>query len=308
MPPGFGGYGISHTTTKKGLGMRANMAVWKMVILGAAMTVAGAGAADAKTRGTHIHTAASMTPRAGSMRVSAAEPGAKRVRIGGHGRKQAYLSRGASYGSGYSYGGGLQCVPFARENTGIELAGNAAAWWAAAAGIYERGSRPEVGSILNFRANGRMRSGHVAVVSNVDNARTVEIDHANWANHGGIARNVTVLDVSPDNDWSAVRVQLGSGDFGSVYPTYGFIYDRPDHGAMVANNATAPMPNALNPPPRDLRTTIQPVSAGDDDAVEVAEATPRRRYGIYRVSSRVVHRKSEAAVHLAGSRTRSHRH
>src|SRR3954451_15813770 len=31
--------------------------------------------------------------------------------------------------------GGLQCVPFARENTGIELTGNANTWWDAAAGV-----------------------------------------------------------------------------------------------------------------------------------------------------------------------------
>ena len=68
--------------------------------------------------------------------------------------------------------------------------------------------------------------------------REVEIDHANWwgpGMHGGVAHNVPVVDVSEANDWSAVRVGLGrSGDFGSVYPTYGFIYDRPDNGVQVA--------------------------------------------------------------------------
>jgi hypothetical protein len=63
-----------------------------------------------------------------------------------------------------------------------------------------------------------------------------------------------VVDVSEADDWSAVRVGLGrSGDFGSVYPTYGFIYDRPDSGVEVAA-ASAPSPQpALNPAPRDLR-------------------------------------------------------
>ena len=144
----------------------------------------------------------------------------------------------AAYRSGYSTGG-LQCVPFARENTGIELAGNAANWWDNAAGVYERGGRPEVGSILNFRATGRMHMGHVAVVSNVINSRNVQIDHANWSGRGVVTRNVTVVDVSPGNDWSAVRVALGTGDFGSIYPTYGFIYDRPDKGMMVANSGIA---------------------------------------------------------------------
>ena len=63
-----------------------------------------------------------------------------------------------------------------------------------------------------------------------------------------------VVDVSEANDWTAVRVGLGeSGKFGSVYPTYGFIYDRPDNGVMLAaRSAPAPQPE-LNPAPNDLR-------------------------------------------------------
>lgn len=140
----------------------------------------------------------------------------------------------SSFHSGFA-GGTLQCVPFARENTGIEIIGNAVNWWDNAAGIYERGARPEVGSVLNFRGTHRMRLGHVAVVSNVLDSRTVQIDHANWSGRGVVTRNVTVLDASPDNDWSAVRVTMSNGEFGSVYPTYGFIYDRPDKGVMLAN-------------------------------------------------------------------------
>ena len=143
--------------------------------------------------------------------------------------------------AGRSYGG-LQCVPFARAASGIELKGNAVNWWDAAAGVYQRGARPEPGSVLNFRANGHMRLGHVAVVTAVANSRDISIEHANWAgpgaNKGGVARNIPVEDVSPNNDWSEVRVGLGrSGDFGSVYPTYGFIYDRPDNGVMLANRS-----------------------------------------------------------------------
>ena len=65
-------------------------------------------------------------------------------------------------GSGFArYGrtsNALQCVPFARDNSGIAIVGNAVNWWGKAAGVYERGSRPEVGSVLNFRATGRMYS------------------------------------------------------------------------------------------------------------------------------------------------------
>ena len=133
----------------------------------------------------------------------------------------------------------IQCVAFARADTGIELAGNAVNWWNNAAGRYARGSAPEVGSVLNFRANTRMRLGHVAVVSNVVNSRVVRIDQSHWESRG-VSRDVSVVDVSPDNDWSAVRVALGHGDtYGSIYPTYGFIYPRPDDSSTsAASDAT----------------------------------------------------------------------
>ncbi len=186
-------------------------------------------------------------------------------------------------GMGYHrwYSSGLQCVPFARDNSGIELSGNAANWWGNASGLYERGSRPEVGSVLNFRASGRMRLGHVAVVSNVIDGRTVEVDHANWSSRGAIRRNVRVLDVSAFNDWTAVRVALGSGDFGSVYPTYGFIYDRPDHGTMLAN---AGVPAArpvitLRAAPFDLRPAAEQtfgslVPMQDEEVAEASDDAP----------------------------------
>lgn len=135
----------------------------------------------------------------------------------------------------------LQCVPFARAVSGIEIRGNAANWWEAAQGVYQRGSRPEYGSVLNFRPIGRMQLGHVAVVTAVLDSREIEIEHANWAGPSasktGISRNISVIDVSPGNNWAAVRVSLGrSGGYGSVYPTFGFIYDRPDRGIAEAGN------------------------------------------------------------------------
>ena len=161
---------------------------------------------------------------------------------------------------------GLQCVPFARAESGIVIKGNAANWWYAAAGVYARGSRPEPGAVLNFRATRNMRLGHVAVVTNVLSTREIEIDHANWAWTSATQGNVTlamrVIDVSPENDWTAVRVELGhTGQFGAVYPTYGFIYDRPDNGTMIANTLTSLHPTIERPPLDD---------------VEVAEAPPVR--------------------------------
>lgn len=152
---------------------------------------------------------------------------------------------------------GISCVPYARQVTGMQIAGNAWQWWDNAAGTYARGNRPETGAVLNFRANGRMHLGHVAVVSRVVNEREVIIDQANWptgGGYGGISHDVAVVDVSEANDWSAVRVELGrGGTFGSVYPTYGFIYNRPDTGMVTASvSRPAPMPE-INSAPSDLR-------------------------------------------------------
>lgn len=174
---------------------------------------------------------------------------------------------------------GISCVPYARIDSGIDLRGNAWQWWGHAAGIYARGQTPERGAVLAFRSNPRMPLGHVAVVSAIINRREVLINQANWSpsGHGGaIAKGVPVVDVSEANDWSAVRVGLGlSGKFGAVYPTYGFIYDRPDTNVQVAQARHAPAPEPrLNPAPGDLRPVAErPWSTYEE--VAQAPATPR---------------------------------
>jgi len=150
----------------------------------------------------------------------------------------------------------IQCVAFAKQDAGIVIAGNARDWWYNAEGLYQRGRNPEVGSVLSFQENGRMPLGHVAVVSGVQDSRTISIDQSHW-NSGGITRDIQVKDVSENNDWSAVRVQLGhAGAFGSIYPTHGFIYPRPDDGQIVQASVRAPLP-ALDPAPSDLRRTVR---------------------------------------------------
>jgi surface antigen len=156
---------------------------------------------------------------------------------------------------------GISCVPYARQVSGIMVAGNAWQWWDNASGLYARGDQPERGSVLNFRPNGRMHLGHVAVVSRVVNAREVIVDHANWPSggrSGTVSHDVAIVDVSEANNWSAVRVELDrDGTFGSVYPTYGFIYNRPDTGTLLANaNRPAPLPD-INPVPSDLRPAAE---------------------------------------------------
>lgn len=176
---------------------------------------------------------------------------------------------------------GISCVPYARQESGIQVAGNAWQWWYNAEGLYARGDTPEPGSVLNFRANGRMRLGHVAVVSRVVNAREVIVDHANWPSgggRGGVSHDVAVVDVSEANNWSAVRVEMGrDGVFGSVYPTYGFIYNRPDTGS-VGTSLSAPAPmTAMNRSPADLRPAAE---RPWHTVEEVAEAPNAPRHGI----------------------------
>lgn len=125
----------------------------------------------------------------------------------------------------------LQCVPYARQVSGVELSGDAWRWWSAAVGFYDRGSQPQVGSVLVFKQTSSMRHGHVAVVKRVVNRREIRIDHANWGNgrrgsRGQVHLDVAVLDVSPHNDWTQVRVWHEPSDtFGvRVNPTFGFIY------------------------------------------------------------------------------------
>ena len=45
----------------------------------------------------------------------------------------------------------LQCVPYAREVSGIRIYGDAHTWWDQAAGHYARGVRPRVGAVMSFR-------------------------------------------------------------------------------------------------------------------------------------------------------------
>jgi surface antigen len=157
----------------------------------------------------------------------------------------AYFHHATFYRHGRHYGGAhvLQCVAFAKQDAGIIIAGNARDWWYNAQGVYERGHAPEAGSVLSFSATGRMPLGHVAVVSDVLDSRTITIDQAHWAGRG-VSRDMEVKDVSENNDWTAVRVQLArGGSYGSIYTTHGFIYARADSGHVIEATSYAPMPH-----------------------------------------------------------------
>ncbi|HET9510355.1 MAG TPA: CHAP domain-containing protein [Sphingomonas sp.] len=119
-----------------------------------------------------------------------------------------------------------QCAPFARMISGIDIRGNALTWWNQAAGKYARGAAPKKGAVMSFAATGRMRYGHVAMVSKVLNDREVLLTHANWSRRGGVETDVRAVDVSDKGDWSRVKVWFASnGGLGtSSYPVNGFIY------------------------------------------------------------------------------------
>lgn len=171
--------------------------------------------------------------------------------------------------------GGISCVPYVRQATGMAIRGNGGDWWHNAAGLYARGHAPEPGAVMAFARTGQMHAGHVAVVQEVISSREILIHHANWGGpgirRGSIMADVSVVDVSLRNDWSSVRVQVGRDQesLGRIYPIQGFIYDRPDNGYM--RTAATPRPggpvlaNARSLRPDDVRAFE-----------ELAQAQPRR--------------------------------
>ncbi len=119
----------------------------------------------------------------------------------------------------------LQCVPFARRESGVEIYGNANTWWRQARERYETTQEPEESAVLVLRGYATANRGHVAVVKEVVSPRMIIVDHANWLNGGEITRDVPVMDVSEAGDWSEVRVWHVPGRHwgGRVYRVQGFI-------------------------------------------------------------------------------------
>jgi hypothetical protein len=119
----------------------------------------------------------------------------------------------------------LYCVEYARMRSGLEIFGDAKTWWTSAKNIYDEFTAPVANAVMVFSGSSRIRRGHVAVVTSIVSPREIVVDQANWQNHGEIDHNTPVLDVSPDNDWSQVRVwDIKTGQFGAhVYAISGFI-------------------------------------------------------------------------------------
>ena len=133
----------------------------------------------------------------------------------------------------------LQCAPFARQISGVEIFGNAKTWWYQAEGRYARGDEPKLGAVMTFKPTRSMPMGHVAMVSKIVSDREVLIDHSNWSTidgrRGHVERGARVIDVSANGDWSEVRVWYApvKGIGTSSYPLYGFIYNDADKSAEI---------------------------------------------------------------------------
>jgi hypothetical protein len=122
-----------------------------------------------------------------------------------------------------------QCVPYARELSGVSIYGDASTWWLqAGAEGFPRTYSPVQGSVMVLQVNANGTRGHVAYVQKVVSNREIIVSHANWHGRGEVAVNVPVIDVSPNNDWSEVKVfwletyQMGA----RTYPVQGFVLRR----------------------------------------------------------------------------------
>lgn len=122
-----------------------------------------------------------------------------------------------------------QCVPFARTLSGIQIFGDAHTWWAQAAGRYPRSALPAPGAVLVLEGYNTPYRGHVAVVTAVVSSRELRVDQANWLNSEEVTVRVPVRDVSPNNDWSEIRMwHIPTGAWGArIYRVQGFIHPLP---------------------------------------------------------------------------------
>ena len=150
---------------------------------------------------------------------------------------------------------GLQCVPYARALSGVTIFGDAHTWWGQADGRYTRGNEPKVGAVLAFPPHGKMRLGHVAAVRQIIDDRNILISHANWSTIGGvrghIEQDVRAIDVSQNNDWSAVRVwYTPNAALGSTqWPAHGFIYPKAKRSDGEVKKAVASLLGGRMPVP-----------------------------------------------------------
>ncbi len=164
-------------------------------------------------------------------------------------------------------GTALQCVPYAREHSGVNIHGDAYTWWDKAAGVYARGSSPVVGNVMVLNGYAGRHRAHVAVVRRIVDPRQILIDHANWLDDGAIYVNDPVIDVSENNDWSVVKVwNIRSGSWGTkVYNVQGFISPNPANGSPLVASLEAPNPSGDLIARQIAASNVDADASGDDD-------------------------------------------
>lgn len=133
------------------------------------------------------------------------------------------------YASGRKGAAAVQCVPYARQQSGIQIKGDAYTWWENAAPDYDRGHGPRSGAVLVLAKTSKLRHGHLAVVKDILGPRQINVTHSNWGNDRASRRiiydDMRVEDVSPRNDWTSVRFWNDELDvFGFPYAARGFVY------------------------------------------------------------------------------------
>ena len=182
----------------------------------------------------------------GVLATAAAPAMAENVVSGG----RAEGTRMGSLSTGAELPAYLECVPYARQVSGIPIYGDALTWWDQAEGRFGRGHVPRAGAVMALKPNANMLLGHVATVSRVIDSRTVLLNHANWSpvngQRGQVEDGVRAVDVSPRNDWSEVRIWYApQNDLGTTrWPVHGFIYLDKANTASSTRMAQAPRPVA----------------------------------------------------------------
>ena len=139
----------------------------------------------------------------------------------------------------------MQCVPYARQVSGIDITGDAWSWWGAADGKYERGHQPRFMAVLVLSRTDRLKLGHVAVVVDVLGPREIRVTHANFGSDPVSRRviydSMPAVDVSLANDWSLVRFwNYQAKAWGIIYQASGFIYPE----RTVTTVTTGPVPTS----------------------------------------------------------------
>jgi surface antigen len=137
----------------------------------------------------------------------------------------------------------MQCVPYAREVSGIDITGDAWSWWDGSLGKYERGRQPRFMAVLVLSRTQRLKLGHVAVVMDVLGPREIRVTHANFGSDSLSRRiiydSMPAIDVSVANDWSLVRFwNYDAKAWGITYEASGFVY--PDRIGTVVSAGPVP--------------------------------------------------------------------